>query len=173
MAEAVWFPPPKRLPPVLAPRGAEDGGGPAGVVESPPKSLFGAGVVDCAADVPGALAGVPKLNVGVEEAFASALGAPKENPPPPPPPPPPALGAPKRFPPDALVFGAPPNKFEPDPDPPALLPNRFTAGFSDAPVDPKRLPDPVPVEAGVCPKLNDAIALIVSERYMAVGRYVQ
>lgn len=94
----------------------------------------------------GVFAGVPKLNVGVEEVFASGFGAPKENELPP--------GAlcppPKRFPPpDALLLGDAPNKLGPDPAPPALPPNKFPAGFLDASADPKRPPDPAPDEAGV------------------------
>lgn len=137
------MPPPNRLPPVLAPRGPEDGGGPAGVVESPAKRLFGAGVVDPAAEVAGVFAGVPKLNVGVDEVLASGLEAPKEKVLPPE-----AFCAPKRLPPpDALLFDAPPNRLGPVPEPPALLPNRLPVGFFDASADAKRPPLAAPEEA--------------------------
>lgn len=117
-------------------------------------------MVEPAADVLGVFAGVPKLNVGVDEVFASDFGAPKENVLPPE-----ALCPPKRLlpPPDALLLGDAPNRLWPDPAPPALPPNKFPAGFFDASAEPKRLPDPAPEEAGVCPKLN-AMALFVSMR---------
>lgn len=71
------FPPPNRLlaPPVLAPRPGFDGGGPAGVVDGlPPKRLFGAGVVEPAADEAAGFAGVPKLKAfGAEGVVAEAL----------------------------------------------------------------------------------------------------
>lgn len=144
---------------MLAPRPTDDGGGPAGVVERPPKRLLGAGVVEPAADVLGVLAGVPKLNVGgVDELFPSGFDWPKEKAFPPS-----VLCPPNTPPPAALLLDPPPPKSDgPVPVFPVLPPKRLPPdGVLFAPADPNRPPEAAPDEDGVPPKLK-AMVLKVS-----------
>jgi hypothetical protein len=65
-------------------------------------------------------------------------------------------------PPDALLFDAPPNRFEPNPELPLLaVPKGLLPGFGP-PADPKSPPEPVPEEEG-----ND---MLIADVWVHAGR---